>query len=238
MKNEKMLTAMKNRSSRRTYLTTAIDGKSVKKIQEWIDEVNLDYALNFELLLDGKHLFSSMKHSYGMFKDANSIIICKGLKSDIHLKEKVGYYGEELILKATDLGLGTCWVGGTFDKASVSCNENEELVAVITIGNVPEVATAKEKFIHGMITRKKVDYKAIFTGNISPELEQAMEYVLLAPSTLNKRKPHFTFIQGKLTISVADDYYFDLVDLGIFKLHYEIATGKAFPLGNNVQLEA
>lgn len=32
------------------------------------------------------------------------------------LKEKVGYYGEQLILKVTELGLGSCWVGGTFDR--------------------------------------------------------------------------------------------------------------------------
>jgi len=41
-----------------------------------------------------------------------------GNKDDPNSQEKLGYYGELIVLQATEMRLGTCWVGGTFDRES------------------------------------------------------------------------------------------------------------------------
>lgn len=54
-----------------------------------------------------------------MFSGVRSLIVLKGWEETEHLREKGG-----LLRRAPDglppaaLGLGTCWVGGTFDKES------------------------------------------------------------------------------------------------------------------------
>ena len=49
----------------------------------------------------------------------NNYLVFAGPENDPDLDEKCGYYGERIILTATTMGLGTCWVGGTYDRTSV-----------------------------------------------------------------------------------------------------------------------
>ena len=58
-----------------------------------------------------------------------------GKKSD-DLDEKLGYYGERLVLEAQALGLNTCWVGLTYSKQAehLTIGKDEKLVCVIALG--------------------------------------------------------------------------------------------------------
>ena len=67
-------------------------------------------------------------------------------------------------------------------------------------------------------------------------VEKGMKCVLLAPSALNKQKPHFEYKSGVLTAGVINDYIADLTDLGIAKFHFEIgAAGGKFEFGNGAR---
>ncbi len=192
------------------------------------------------LLTDGSELFNSFLKSYGMFKNVVSIIVLKGLKDDPDLKEKTGYYGQRLILKATQLGLGTCWVGGTFrkDNELLEIKDNEEVYCVITIGRVPETLTLKEKAMSTLIHRKSKDTEDFYSADVSyddlPEFfVMGYRAVSKAPTALNSQKVSVSYTEGITKISVPDDYRFDMVDLGIAKANFELATGGLFPLGND-----
>lgn len=87
-------------------------------------------------LADGSQAFQKLSKSYGLFTNVRSLIVMKGKKELQDLKEKLGYYGEDLVLAITDLGLGTCWVGGTFDKDELMADDSEELVCVVLVGRV------------------------------------------------------------------------------------------------------
>ena len=56
---------------------------------------------------------------YGRIQNAKSYIAMIGNKDDKSVDEKIGYYGEKLVLKAQEIGLNTCWVAGTFNKKYV-----------------------------------------------------------------------------------------------------------------------
>lgn len=146
---------------------------------------------------------------------------------DPHSNEKIGYYGELLVLHATTLGLGTCWVGGTFSKSKVPFElaENERVACLITIGNVEETSSFKEKFFHNMTHRKVKPKEEMFTSDeqVPNWFLSGMAAVQKAPSAMNKQPVTFSYQDGCVKASVKNEtVYFVLFDLGIAKLHFEL----------------
>jgi len=230
-----MLEAIKNRVSRRVYTKEPLARSQVSKIENWITEINKQSGLTCMLLEDGGKAFSSFGKSYGMFKNVRSIIVMKGKAGDLNLKEKVGYYGEELVLRITGLQLGTCWVGGTFDEKSIPKQADDELVCVIPVGNVEGKLSLRENLMY-KATHGKV--KPI-SERLSSDVEDlpgwvsaGMEAVLLAPSAVNSQKARFYYEKGTVSADTVNNYRFDMIDLGIAKKHFEIAADGKFEFGN------
>ena len=229
-----MLEAIYNRISRRSFLNEELTNNEIKQIQLYLEKINKESNLTIEFLNDGSIAFRNLRKSYGLFTNVKSLILMKGMQKDTNLKEKIGYYGEELVLYLTTLGLGTCWVGGTFDQAYFQIKENESLICVIVVGKVDNL-TLKEKMIRATISknRKGIEQRLIAdTKELPPWLVNGMEAVRLAPSAKNAQNPVFYYKEGKVFAEVIDNYEFDLVDLGIAKKHFEIATDGRFLLGN------
>lgn len=72
---------------------------------------------------------------YGKFAGVRNYFALIGPKS-AGFREKMGYYGEKLVLDSQMLGLNTCWVGVSFTKigSAVQIAEGEEFFAVISVG--------------------------------------------------------------------------------------------------------
>lgn len=229
-------TAIMERISRRTYLNTAISSEDRATLQQAMAAANEESGLHITWVENGAAAFAGGK-SYGMFKGVRSLMVLKGSVDLPHLREKIGYYGERLILAATMLGLGTCWVGGTFDKNALETPPEEEIICVIPVGEVQEKSSLKERFLRGMIHRKTKTVEELLQSDApaGAQLQQAMDLVQRAPSTRNTQKVRFVVQQGRITAQVPDDAPFDLVDLGIAKLHFECGMGGRFALGNGAQ---
>ncbi len=64
-----------------------------------------------------------------------------GDAAEPHVEETLGYLGEYVILTATSLGLGTCWVGGTYRSREAAkllgLGSTERLHAVSPLGFQP-----------------------------------------------------------------------------------------------------
>lgn len=228
-----MLFAIQKRRSCRAYIKTPIDGKLLEKIKKIVDSVNQESGLNIELLEDGAHAFSSIKATYGLFKNVRSVLVMKADPELEDYREKIGYFGEKLILEIVGLGLGTCWVGGTFDKSAIEVSADEEVTAVVVIG-YEDKKSVKGKIL-GMShkRRKSIEDRIESDEELSGSMKNGMEAVVLAPSAMNRQKPKFKYSDGILTAEVKDDVYMDLIDLGIAKLHFEIGAGDGkFEFGN------
>ena len=109
--------AIEQRISRRSFLQTPIEQQILRQLLEAIEEVNETSGLTVSYLEDGSDAFAGFK-SYGMFDGVRAMLVLKGNRELAFLKEKVGYYGEQLILKATELGLGSCWIQGRLREAA------------------------------------------------------------------------------------------------------------------------
>lgn len=228
--------AIKHRISRRTYLETPICPSKLEAIQQQIDECNRKGNLSITLIEKGGAVFEDFTKSYGMFKGVSTIIALKGKKDVEHLKEKCGYFGEYLVLEATASGLGTCWVGGTFDKNNPIFHlaENEKLVAIITIGNVDKNTTFKEDVIHKINHRKSRDLERFYIAEETPPywFLKGIKAVQRAPSAVNRQKYKFTYKDGIVTAFSEDNTPSGLIDLGIAKANFAIAANGRFEFGN------
>ena len=128
--------AIEKRISHRCFSKEPVSESGVQQIEKWIAEANEESGLDIEYLADGSEAFNGIKKSYGMFSNVRSMLLMKGRSDDENLDVKIGYYGEDLVLKMTQLNLGTCWVGGTYDNTQFTVSNGERLACVIVFGQI------------------------------------------------------------------------------------------------------
>ncbi len=229
-----MRNAIETRVSRRKFEKEQITSEEKETIISYINQLNEASGLTLTFLEDGSTAFQKLSKSYGLFTNVRSLILMKGRKDDQNLKEKIGYFGEDLVLAMTDLGLGTCWVGGTFDKDEFTIERDEDLVCVIVAGKVAAFSLT-EKMVRTATHRKvkSVEERIISDQTLPQWVLDGMKAVQLAPSAKNSQKVMFEYKDSILRAQIADDYAMDLIDLGIAKKHFGIEAKGTFALGND-----
>ena len=108
-----LIEAIKARHSVRKYLDRPIEKAKVAQLREAVDTVNAESGLNVQLVLNEPKAFSSGLWKYGQFSGVQNYFVMAGPKGK-EAEEKIGYYGEKLVLLAQTIGLNTCWVGLTY----------------------------------------------------------------------------------------------------------------------------
>jgi len=107
--------AIEARHSVRAYKELPLTKDVVKVLNEQIAVLNREGNLHIQLILNEPKAFLGTMAKYGKFRNVGNYIVMAGKKAD-DLDERVGYYGEHLVLLAQTLGLNTCWVGLSYSK--------------------------------------------------------------------------------------------------------------------------
>lgn len=212
-----ILELMKLRHSVRSYNSKKIEGNVALELQKVIAESNKQGGLNIQLCLNEPNAFDSIMAHYGKFSNVNNYIALVGKKS-AKLDEKLGYYGEKIVLKATELGLGTCWVAATYSKGKCACKvaKDEKLLCVISLGYFE-----KDGITH---KTKSIDKLSQVNGKMPDWFEKGMKAAQLAPTAMNQQK--FTIVyngENKVTAKAGMGFY-TKIDLGIAKYHFELGA--------------
>lgn len=206
---------IRERHSVRDYDDLALTQWQIDALNKLIKEINKETGLEFSLHTH-EDIFSHWILGYGIIKNCKNYLRFAG-KSSESLLEKVGYYGEMLILKAQRLGLNTCWVGGTYRKKDVLGDSSSTLVCVAALGVGKTEGTQS----------KSKPLSSYYEGENVPEwFLKGMEAVSLAPSAVNQKKWMFKYLGGKWVEAESHGKHFNEVDLGIAKLHFELGSGK------------
>ncbi|MBQ0036681.1 MAG: nitroreductase, partial [Firmicutes bacterium] len=126
--------AIKERHSVRNYLDKKIESDKVEKLNALIEECNKEGNLHFQLCEDAGNTYNRLLNKAMGLGSAPSVIACIGPDDDT-LDERIGYYGEKIVLYAQSLGLNTCWAG-TYNKKNVPAKEEpgERIAITIAIG--------------------------------------------------------------------------------------------------------
>jgi nitroreductase len=217
-----LLEAITARHSVRKYIDKDIPADIIVALQDKIAECNKVGNLNIQLVLNETKAFTGML-SYGQFSGVKNYFVMVGKKAK-GLDERVGYYGEQLVLLAQTLGLNTCWVGLSYRKVPEAYNvgEDEKLVCMIAVGYGETQGVG-----HKIKTIEQVSN----ASDITPSwFKRGVEAALLAPTAVNQQKFSFEYIgmsnnrhivRAKKGISMIG---YTQIDLGIAKCHFEIGA--------------
>lgn len=217
--------AIEARHSVRAFKKQTLTDDIVKMLEEKITELNIKGQLHMQLVLNEPKAFQGTLAKYGKFRNANNYIVIAGKKAE-DLDERVGYYGELLVLLAQTLGLNTCWVGLSYSKepGTYVLDEGEKIACYIAIGYGETQGVG-----HKIKTVEQVSN----ASDITPSwFKKGVEAALLAPTAVNQQKFSFEhvgvknnchLIRAKKGFSMIG---YAKMDLGIAKYHFEIGAGE------------
>ena len=217
--------AIEARHSVRAYKAQPLSEETVKVLEDEIVTLNNEGQLHIQLICNEPKAFQGTMAKYGKFRNANNYLVMAGKKAD-DLDERIGYYGEHLVLLAQTLGLNTCWVGLSYSKVpgTYELGKDEKIACYIAIGYGETQGVG-----HKIKTVEQVSN----ASDITPSwFKKGVEAALLAPTAVNQQKFSFEYVgmsnnhhqvRAKKGFSMIG---YTQMDLGIAKYHFEIGAGK------------
>jgi nitroreductase len=162
-----------------------------------------------------------------------------------------GYCLEGIILRATELGLGTCWIGGAFSRSAIAhalgACKDEFVPATTPVGHAAKKQTLRERIVRGSAragTRKDPStlfFEAAEGGVFAPLVHagtwaEALEAVRIGPSASNKQPwrlvvdrrrgeaLHLVMHEDQRYNNMLGDVKLQELDMGIAMRHVEVAA--------------
>jgi nitroreductase len=194
-----------------------------------------------------ENLFSA--GSYGLIKGARFYLAALVRKDEPRRWENAGFALEAAVLRATDLELGSCWIGGIFDRKRfgrlLAIGADEQLPAVVAVGHPAQRRSLRDRLVRWSAggDRRLPATDLFFDGAWSAPLALAgagpwapvLECVRLAPSASNKqpwrvvragKACHFFLDRDKAYAAMMPMADLQRIDLGIAMCHFELAAAE------------
>lgn len=241
---------IKKRKSCRTFNQTLLSSSDKKILEDYIignkkligDEI-IDLSI-----IEKKDNSKKMKLDYGMIQGHNSYLLGTS-KSSIDSRVNYGYLMEKVVLKATEIGISTCWVG-YFDNTyfnEIIIENGFEIPSIVILGYSKDRQTNLDKFVRFTVNAsKRQDWGKLFfnyksKAPLMPDLMQeysdSVEMVRLAPSSGNTQPwriffddtiNEFHFFKKPINKRYEEKGLHE-IDMGIALSHFELTS-----LNNNL----
>jgi hypothetical protein len=223
------------RTSRRRYTGDPVPPDAMTRLTAFRDRFAARPEVRIAIVPNGsRNIFTGILGRYGRIDDAPTAALFIAPRGS---GESVGYVGEAFVLEAASLGVGTCWVAGTFDRLKarriVELARGEIVICTTPLGTATERPVGDESAMRTMIrasSRKPL-------SEIAPGAESgawpawalaAVEAARIGPSGSNRQPWRFTLEDGALVLSCPPTSYFTAdVDRGIAMLHVELGAAHA-----------
>jgi hypothetical protein len=247
---------IRKRFSCRKYLNKPIDKPKQQSLLDACAGVKfgpLGSELRFTLIASNERESTALKGlgTYGFIKNPAGFLVgtVRSGKKDL---EDFGYCLEKLVLLATDLDLGTCWLGGSFTKRKfyrkISAADKDVMPAVVSCGPIEDPVLARKMFIRraaGSFSRLgpgQLFFDASFGTALSKDgagtYDLPLEMVRMGPSASNKQpwrivrdqnKWHFFLQRTKgypplIAAKLLKIADIQRVDMGIAMCHFELTA--------------
>lgn len=246
-----MIEIINRRISCRTYRHESIEAGKLDELKDFLaanTQTPFGSRVRFELFDFGQMNTDDIKAcgTYGVIKGARQFIV-GAVEKQTRCMEDYGFCMEKAILQATALGLGTCWLGGTFKRtgfaAKIRLADDELLPAITPVGYASDKRSLIDhafRFAAGSNRRKPWE-ELFFREDLKPlkkeeagSYETALESVRIGPSASNKQpwriirdgdKPclHF-FLQRTSGYGDYGEVRLQNVDIGIAMCHFELSA--------------
>ena len=243
---------------RRRYSCRSFDGLGLERnilaeVEAFPAGLELPFGSRLRFgMIDGKKVRSDSLFSvgsYGMIKGVRFYLAALAMKRDPRRWEDIGFALEAAVLFATSLGLGSCWIGGVFDRRhfgrALGILPGEQLPAVVAIGRPAVRRSLRDRLVRRSARgeTRKAAAALFFSGDWRSPLPldregawaQVLECVLLGPSASNKQPWrilrrngafHFFLDRDKAYRSLMPAADLQRIDLGIAMCHFQAAASE------------
>ncbi|MFH1853135.1 MAG: nitroreductase family protein [Candidatus Neomarinimicrobiota bacterium] len=247
-------TIIQSRSSWRSYRSRPLEPELRDRIRGYLQGLTtgpFGHTTRYQLIeKDDPAVFDNTNlGTYGFIKNARNFI-AGAVEIGVHHWEDYGYNLEKTILKMTELGLGTCWLGGTFRRSEfatlLKIRKNEVIPAVTPVGYGTNRRSIRDRIIRrGAKSRTRKPWEWLFfdarfaeplSEAAAGEYAAALEMVRLAPSASN-RQPwrvvkdgdnfHFCLKRSRNYSEMFKAADLQRVDMGIAMCHFELTVRDA-----------
>ena len=190
---------IQKRHSVRTFDARPLDGSIMAKLTAYAKELRnpFDIPVTVHVLETGDDSTKKLG-TYGVIKGTKTFLGVTVPKGALSM-EAVGYSFEQLVLYATHLGVGTCWLAATFDRkaftGAMQVSDDEWMPVISPIGYAAEKRAISESLMRtSMKSNQRKDWSELFfDGDFQTPLshgaagnyDQALEMLRLAPSATN-----------------------------------------------------
>lgn len=249
---------VKARRSVRTYQESSIPLEKKEKIKNYMASLKNPFSVDVSFhLLENKLAAAGEKlGTYGVIKGASDYVGASVAPCELGL-EALGYSFEQLILYITSLDLGTCWLGGTFDRSgfaeAMKLKEGDLFPAISPIGQAKEKRRLMDSMVRmaaGSNQRKNWEhlfFKKDFSHPLSKEEAGAyafpLEMLRLAPSAANKQpwriiqdQGVYHFYEARSMKDHKTGIDIQRTDVGIGACHFHLAAMERDLSGKFVRL--
>jgi hypothetical protein len=209
-----ILSVIQQRYSCRNYASIPLNDEAQRAVSDYLQQLPagpFQKSNRFKLTAATDQDRSALRGlgTYGFIKNPPAFIIGASGEGPLTL-EDFGYRMELIVLQMTRLGLGTCWLGGTFTRSAFAqklrAGRDEILPAVLSLGypsqEDPQAMRLAQQLpvIKERIAWQTLFFEESFDVPLAPEAGGAyatpLEMVRLAPSASNKQ-PWRILRQGK-----------------------------------------
>ncbi|WP_346880077.1 nitroreductase family protein [Clostridium sp. UBA3061] len=239
--------SVKKRYSVRNYKEQEVELDKRKAIESFVNSLDNPFGkkVNFHYLDNREMKDEDKLGTYGVIKGAMQYIGTT-IKLVPMALEALGYELEAVILYLAHLELGTCWLGGTFNRkgfAKAMNIEEDEIFPIIT----PYGYASTKKHMKEIVMRKMIkadqrkewnqlfyinDFQTTLTKEKAGELEVPLEMVRLGPSASNKQpwriliKDNACHFYEYKQPGYSDSFPYDIqrVDMGIAAAHFDFSV--------------
>ena len=201
-----IIQAMKERRSVRSYNGQPLNQEMISKLRKIIDDSYTLFGGHVTIRLKAFDLNGEFKPStYGVIKGATDFFLM-GMGEGEESQLTAGFQFEQVVLKAWEIGLGTCWIAGTYKGSQFDRNEKwpegESLKIISPVGYAEKQRFFEKmmRFTVGSNNRKpfsELFFEDDFKKTLNPDnmFGEALEMLRIAPSSTNSQ-PWRVLVKG------------------------------------------
>ena len=256
MKN--IVETIKRRHSTRVFKPNPINGSEKEQLINYINSNCIGIFgdhIDISLVEKSPEKDGVMKLNYGLIKN-HSLYLLGKIENDPVARVNYGYVMEKLVIKATELGLDSCWVG-YFDHnyfKEFSLENDKQIPALVIIGKAEKRPTLAERLMSSFVrANHRNEWRQLFYNEkmqaLNPEeinnYVAPLEMLRLAPSAGNlqpwrvifdRKKQIFHFYKVIRSERYEESGLHD-IDLGIAISHFDIIAKSMALKGEWLKLE-
>lgn len=238
--------AVIKRYSVRTYEKKAVEKELRERILSYAESLQNPLGPKMRIQFIEKETAQNGEKlgTYGIIKGAE-LYLGVTIPNEEYALEALGYDFEQLVLYATSLGLGTCWLGGTFNRSAfasaMEIKDGEIFPILSPLGYPSQKKSIMEQIMRrsikasGRLPWKDIFFKDAFgkpfTEEEAGDYQFPLEMLRLAPSAVNKQPWRvvvdargFHFFEKHSLGKVTGDVDMQRIDVGIAVCHFHLAA--------------